>query len=288
MNQQTTYAPEVRQLFNLGRPNAWPQRGELPEDVTLDEYVHRFNLRKEHLPELLQLVRILAEPQTEENWDEVSGYAPIHAWRAIGELQTVEAVQPLLELLPAFGDTGDAWFIEEFPHVFGMIGPAALDVLASYFEDGNYDQFDRHTAAAGMNCIAERHPEARSQVLELMTAALDRQEEQAWEFYGFLICTLVDMQAVEAAESIERAFAADLVADDICGDWFYVKEQLGVEGMGLPMPRPPRSASKPQFRFDRPVFGPTYPETPSELRKKKKRRDKAKAKAAKRSRRRAK
>ena len=62
---------------------------------------------------------------------------------------------------------------------------------------------------------------------------------------GFLVSQLTRLKAVEAAETIERAFAANRVEDEIAGYWGTVRRELGVPGMGLAPdepPRPPRPA----------------------------------------------
>ena len=40
----------------------------------------------------------------------------------------------------------------------------------------------------------------------------------------------MDLKAIEAAEAIERAFAAQVIEDDICGSWGRVRQDLGVAG----------------------------------------------------------
>jgi hypothetical protein len=44
---------------------------------------------------------------------------------------------------------------------------------------------------------------------------------------------LVELEAVEAAAPIERAFAANVVDPVIAGDWGDVRRELGVTGSGL-------------------------------------------------------
>jgi hypothetical protein len=57
-------------------------------------------------------------------------WAPMHAWRALGQMRAEEAVLPLLALLRAAEDdeaAGDEAAGEELPAVFGMIGQAGGD-----------------------------------------------------------------------------------------------------------------------------------------------------------------
>src|SRR5579864_7878643 len=53
----------------------------------------------------------------------------VHAWRALGQLRAVEAVEPLLELFDRLED--DDWVHEELPAVFGLIGPARICICTT-------------------------------------------------------------------------------------------------------------------------------------------------------------
>ncbi len=62
-----------------------------------------------------------------------------------------------------------------------------------------------------------------------------------------MIGYLADLKAIESAEVIERAFAAGLVDESVCGDWTTIREELGVAGLGLVPDRPRRP--RPHFGF---------------------------------------
>jgi len=57
----------------------------------------------------------------------------------------------------------------------------------------------------------------------------------------------LDLRAVESAEVIERAFAADRVDIMIGGNWNDIRSELGVEGLGLV---PEELTSQRQNLFD--------------------------------------
>src|SRR5689334_21038493 len=86
------YAAPVLRLLNIGeagsyRPADWP------------DYRARFGLQREHIGDLIRMAcdpRLnQADPASKEVW------APLHAWRALGQMRAVEAVLPLLALLRA-------------------------------------------------------------------------------------------------------------------------------------------------------------------------------------------
>jgi hypothetical protein len=76
-----------------------------------------------------------------------------------------------------------------------------------------------------------------------------------------LLDGLVELRAFEAAEDIERAFANDCLDVGMIGDWETVRRKLGVQGLGLEMPKHPHNSIE-QFRkrmgigifSDQPIF----------------------------------
>lgn len=160
-------------------------------------------------------------------------WAPIHAWRALGCLRDAQAVQPLLDLLVKLDALDDDWYIDEFPDILRLIGPAAIDPAAAYLADPAHRMYPRTTVATGLQRIAKAWPESRPRVLEILNRQLARHEEQDADFNAFLIDDLIELKARESAELIERAFAAGRVDPTINGDWLQVRKLLGVPGLGL-------------------------------------------------------
>jgi hypothetical protein len=72
----------------------------------------------------------------------------------------------------------------------------------------------------------------------MMADAADRPVE----FNSILLVDLVELQAAEAAEPIERAFAANRIDVAMVGNWERVRQELGVVGLGLSMPKNPHNS----------------------------------------------
>jgi hypothetical protein len=62
------------------------------------------------------------------------------------------------------------------------------------------------------------------------------------DFNSSVLAELVELHAVEAAEPIERAFAANALDVGMAGDWEAVRQELGVPGLGLKMPERPHNS----------------------------------------------
>lgn len=210
-----TYGPPVDQLVTLGDPREQPEPFDYPA----------LGLGPEQIPELIRLaadgVLNWSDSESREVW------APLHAWRALGQLQAVEAIEPLVGLFDELEDSD--WFNEDMPEVFGQIGPAAIPALAAFLAEPAHELFARITASTSIEAIGKRHPEARAEAVAMTTRQLDLRQRNDPTLNGFLVSALIGLEATEAAPTIERAFAADAVDETIAGNWDDVQVSLRIK-----------------------------------------------------------
>jgi hypothetical protein len=180
----------------------------------------------EHVPELIEMAT-----DEELHWtdsESLEVWAPVHAWRALGQLRATAAIEPLLHLLHELEDND--WTLDELPEVYGMIGRAAIPALARYYlADGSHGLWARVAAARGLEQIAAGDASARAECVAVLSRQLERFTRNDPILNGFLINCLIDLRAVEAAPLMERAFAADRVDLSIQGDWEDVQVELGLK-----------------------------------------------------------
>jgi hypothetical protein len=95
------------------------------------DYVTEFSLTADDIPALIALAQRWGKQNGDDDpdSDDNAVYGPVHAWRALGQLRAFAAVEPLLGLLDRLDQLGDDWYLEEFPDVFGQIGPQAIPPL---------------------------------------------------------------------------------------------------------------------------------------------------------------
>jgi hypothetical protein len=216
----TSYSPSVDRLLTLGKPEVfavenWP------------DYVTTYELTPEHVPDLVQLMLNWSEesPDWETN---PAVFAPIHAWRALTQLQPEAVIAPLIQLLPCV-DSDDEWLMEEAPDVFRLIGPTAIPALEAYMMDAKNRSWSLTTAGNSLAKIAIAHPDQRSPVVSILTTALAGFADHEPEINGFLLAELLELKAVEAAPTIAQAFTADQIDESIAGDWECVQVALGLK-----------------------------------------------------------
>ncbi|TWU29924.1 DUF1186 domain-containing protein [Bythopirellula polymerisocia] len=208
-------------------------------------YITACRASGEDIPQLIDIVRKWSDPEwlsSESGLDrDLDGIdlLPVTAWRTLADLKSAAAVQPLIDMLCELDDEFDDWVSEELPHVFGKIGEPAIEPLVLVAQDAGTQEFVRSIAVRGLRCVAKYHEEARNQITAYLTEMMADSTEDSIQFNTTVLVELVDLRAVDAAEAIERAFANDFLDIGMMGKWEDVRQALGVESLGLEMPRDP-------------------------------------------------
>ena len=202
------------------------------------DYVSDFQLTAADTPALVDILELWFQWHRENDFpEEPLAFAPIHAWRALGQLQAVEALDPMLNNLDLVDQQMDDWAMEDWPVVFGLMGPPVIESLTNHLRDQRHREFSRDVAAGGLMQITRHHPDRHAQVVQVLSDQLARHEPLP-ALNGLILGRLLDLGAVESAEVIERAFAAEVIDESLCGCWMEVREKLGVEGLGIAPLRP--------------------------------------------------
>ena len=214
MNSKSDYQPPVSQLLTIGRPqNIGPNQWF--------DYVEAYGFTEDHVPDLIRMA-------SDKNWnweDEGECYASIHAYRTLGQLKAESAITPLLSLL---GQDDSDWYMEDLPRVFSMIGPTCIPTLTDYLVDGKHSSWGKMTAASGLTNIAKSYPVHREECTQLLTDALARHKQQPSELNGSLVAKLLDLEATDAADVIEKAYKEGPMDEMVCGSWARVQIELGL------------------------------------------------------------
>ena len=245
----TEYTPPVDGLLNHGvtaflPPHQWP------------DYVAMHGLTSEHVSDL---IRMATDADLYESETKDESWATVHSRRALGQLRAVEAVKPLLAAMDEFVDFDDFW-TEDLSHILGMVGPPAIPELVARLSVPGADETSRIASISALEEIAKAHPEARAEIVALLTAQLARRMDGGrwWAVNGWLADALVELKAVESAAVIEAAFAADVADECIAGGWPSARFRLGLGPepatndirsqwrMSFALPKPP----KPPKRLD--------------------------------------
>lgn len=240
----TTYTEPVSRLLSYGdtvkATEGWP------------DYVRELGLDAGHVEQLIAMVTDPALNTADSESLEV--WAPMHAWRALGQLGSVEAVQPLLALLEQYPE--DDWLHDELPDVFALIGEPAIEPLAAYLMESAHDEILRADAARSLRLIAEEHEHCRERCVTAIVQQLGGYADNPPVLNGFLVSNLIDLDATAHIDLIEEAYAADAVDLSICGDFEDVQLELGlIDERRTPRPR---LFSLPGFPPNNPASSPVH------------------------------
>jgi Protein of unknown function (DUF1186) len=213
----TDYAGPVQRLLTIGETRSYDPAEWL-------DYAVEFGLGREHIAELSRLAcdRALnyGDPDSREVW------APLHAWRALGQLQAEASVAQLLAFLKTA--ESDEAVAEEFPKVFGMIGRAAIPHIERFLSDRSNPTFPVATAIEGLKEIAERHPDCRTECVNILARTLEQNADGDRSINGFAVSALIDLAAVEVIDAMREAFQRNSVDISIVGDEEDVEIALGL------------------------------------------------------------
>lgn len=229
----------VRKLSALGRPD---------EDLWRD--YRSLGVTPAHVPALIELATgpLVFETHealvaSSEEEAPAAVWAPVHAWRALGELRAGEAAAPLVALFPRADAADDEWALEELPRVLALIGEAALPPLEQSINDLRITEAARIPATTALEKIAAAHAPLRNRCAAILAGALGRLADNQRTLNGFIVAALLDLKAREHAEVIERAYKAGKVDAMICGTVADVRAELGLTGPPAPG-KPPAPAPK--------------------------------------------
>jgi hypothetical protein len=194
------------------------------------------------------LIRLATDDALLTSADSKAAWAPIHAVKLLGEIASPKAVEPLLSLLSLDDDdTG-----ETVPQALGRIGQSALPQLRNLIFDRSQPESPRSRAVVALEQCARHHPETRAQVLEAFTSHLDWPDnptDDELAVNGFIIISLMELDAREAVPAIWRALSTDRV-DELLVTPEHVEQTFGPrEGSaGAPPPPPPSLGRAPEWR----------------------------------------
>ena len=203
----------------------------LKKDREWPNYVEALGFNQSHIPALIDMM--LDIDLQEADSDSLEVWAPVHAWRTLGQLRATEAVQPLLDYMDDV-DIEDDWAHEEVPEVLARIGAPALESVAQYLRDPNKPEFSYGAAARALPLLAQHHPEQSGHCARVLLDSLGRYADNPDTLNGTLLAELFDLHErgiidlKDHAQLIEQAFQANAVDLTVVGDWEDVQIELGL------------------------------------------------------------
>ncbi len=221
----------VSGLLKLGRID---NTGNIEPERAWRNYVMEFGFTDEHIPDLIDMACDPELNNADEGIPEV--WAPVHAWRALGQLKAAEAVMPLLAVASM---TDDDLLFGDLPRVLGLIGPQAFPDIEAFLDADDNSPWSIISAIDGIKEIVFRHPDYRDRLIPIIITHLGRHKLNDPMVNASLIWALVDFKANHAISLIREAFESEHVDISVIGDLEDVEISMGI--------RSERSTPKPNY-----------------------------------------
>lgn len=126
----------------------------------------KLDLTHDHIPELIRMMT-----DRELLWadqDSIEVWAPVHAWRTLGQLRAEEAIkQPLIGLFDELSE--DDWASDELPEVMALFGAKAIQPLKEYLSDSSNNELARATAANCLEKIGNANTFLKNDCISILT-----------------------------------------------------------------------------------------------------------------------
>ncbi|WP_298547910.1 hypothetical protein [uncultured Aquimarina sp.] len=119
------YSKEVEKLFSYGSTDlldVWPN------------YIKDINLEEKHCDELIDVITSSDLSKAISGFT-IQDFGPRHAWRALGQLKSKDAVTPLLDALTAQKNEEAFDFRNELPKVLLLIGDEIIPELQLFLNN---------------------------------------------------------------------------------------------------------------------------------------------------------
>ena len=220
-----TTTDRIKLLLEIGEAD---RSGDWPDYL-------QYGFVETDVPALLDLVADEALDKVDSDSAEV--WAPLHAWRTLGQLGSSKAAIPLIAQFDRLCE--DDWALPELSMVMGMLGEPVITPLIACLNEPHYKEFARVMAADGLAEIAKRQTACRERIIQHYRDYMRRPDVSAHALNGLLIGRLLDLGAKEAIDDIRQFFAKDCVDITCAGDLEEVEIELGF--------RSKRSTPKPDY-----------------------------------------
>lgn len=198
-----------------------------------EDYLHH-GFSDADIPALLEL---LSDKQLHNSPDVNQLSVPFYAWRILGQLKSVEAIDPLIAFTIEHQDNG--FVSSEVAMALGMIGKPAMAQVAEMLLDDTEAEDQKKTAAETLAAIADEYPELREEVINHFRKYLQSPNPDYRSHNGLIVSHLIDIEAVELIDEIRALYEKDYAELSIAGDLEDVEIELGV--------RDERSTPRPKY-----------------------------------------
>lgn len=187
--------------------------------------------------DVAELISVMRDEELWESSDEeADSWAPLHAWRILGQLKARQAIGPMIEML---NQDPDDYQMSELPRAMGLIGRPAIAPLEDNINNETVGIFSRSSSVEALEMIYQEDHSTREEIKTIYLRLLESSSTRDRFLNGSVLSGLITLQATESIDVIREAFAADTIDIGMCGDLEDVEIELGL--------RTKRETPKPNY-----------------------------------------
>jgi hypothetical protein len=173
----------------------------------------------------------------ELRWHATTHEFLMHALHLLTELKSEESLDVLLDVLRQDEDYLECWFgdtlMESVWECFYVLGFNKLNEFKSFLFEPNHSSQARAIISEVVSQIALHNPERKNEIInwygEIIEEILARKDDEKiidTDWIAFIICDLLDIDAVELIPLIKKLFDEELVSEDVCGIYKGIEEEF--------------------------------------------------------------
>jgi hypothetical protein len=172
-----------------------------------------YGITSKDIPELIKMA-------TDEKLNFASSnstyvWAPLHAWRALGQLRAIQAINPLISLFEKLEN--DDWARKDLPEVFGMLGKVAIPNLSRYLFDKSHSYMPKIICANCIKHVGMYDEKSKHLCIQVLSKALADYLDNHPSLNAFYIWYLKDLGAKDKLPLIQKVYRKGKVDEQVIG-----------------------------------------------------------------------
>ncbi len=144
-------------------------------------------------------------------------YGPIHALRLLGEIPSVDMIEPLLRTLPITRNYADEQlpqlWLSELPQIIARVGAVAVDRLWAIADDEAWGIPARTAALVALGYVSAVAPDTRDEIIAGMRERLASSDDPTINAY--IVTALGDMGVEDAYSEVMQMYRAGKISQRI-------------------------------------------------------------------------
>lgn len=195
------YQEPVSKLLTYGesdRSRVWPNYLSL-------------GFTEKDIPELIKM--LLDDKLNNSKSDSLEVWAPLHAWRTLGQLKAVTAIEPLLKQIYI----DDDWVCDEIPRVLAMIGEESIPYIDKFLETEK-EPFPKIHLLKGLELLGKMNPDTKSKCIEILEKYLNEYKTNDHTYNAFLILHLAHLNSHASYSLVKEVYKSKAVDESVIGN----------------------------------------------------------------------